>query len=105
MQDPKKLAVYRLAIPLAVSVYRLTDHFPSQERFGLTSQMRRASISVGSNIAEGCGRWGNRELLQFLQMSYSSTCELRFQSAVATELGFGKPATWLRSIPIMSSEC
>jgi four helix bundle protein len=89
MQDPKNLAVYRLAVPLAVSVYRLTDHFPSQERFSLTAQMRRASVSVGSNIAEGCGRWGNRELLQFLQMAYSSTCELSFQSEVAKELGFG----------------
>ena len=91
MQDPKNLTVYRLAVPLAVSVYRLTDHFPSQEQFSLTSQMRRAAVSVGSNIAEGCGRWGNRELLQFLQMAYSSTCELSFQSEVATELGFGNP--------------
>jgi four helix bundle protein len=89
MQDPKNLAVYRRAVPLAVSVYQLTEHFPSHERFGLTSQMRRASISVGSNIAEGCGRWGNRELLQFLQMAYSSACELSFQLTVATELGFG----------------
>ena len=89
MQDPKNLSVHRLAVPLAVSVYRLTDHFPSQERLSLTAQMRRAAISVGGNISEGCGRWSTRELLHFLQMAYSSTCELSFQSEVATELGFG----------------
>ena len=88
MQDPKNLSVYRLAVPLAVSVYRLTDHFPSQER--LTSLLKCDERQYRSaNISEGCGRWGNRELLQFLQMAYSSTCELSFQSEVATELGFG----------------
>jgi four helix bundle protein len=90
MQDPKNLVVYRRAIELALAVYRLTEQFPSHERFGLTSQMRRGAISIGSNIAEGCGRRGTRELLQFLQMSYSAACELAFQLTIATELEFGR---------------
>jgi len=90
MQDPKNLDVYQRSVELAIAVYRLTEHFPSHERFGLTSQMRRGSVSIGSNIAEGCGRWGNRELIQFLQMAYSAACELAFQLTIATELEFGK---------------
>jgi four helix bundle protein len=92
MQDPKDLAVYRRAVELAVAVYRLTEYFPSHERFGLTSQMRRGVVSIGSNISEGCGRWGNRELVHYLQMAYAAACELAFQLTVAGELGFGKAA-------------
>src|SRR5205823_2714786 len=75
MQNPKDLAISGRALELALAVYRLTEQFPSPERFGLTAPMRRAAVSVGSNIAEGCGRWGNREFLQFLQVSYSSATE------------------------------
>jgi four helix bundle protein len=89
MQNPNKLRVSGSALELAVAVYRLTDQFPTQERFGLTAQMRDAAVSIGSNIAEGCGRSGRRELLQFLQISYSSAAELAFQLSIATELRFG----------------
>ena len=89
MQNPKDLAISGRALELALAVYRLTEQFPSPERFGLTAPMRRAAVSVGSNIAEGCGRWGNREFLQFLQVSYSSATELAFQLHIATELQFG----------------
>ena len=89
MQNPNKLDVSGRALELAVAVYRLTDHFPSHERFGLTRQMRDAAVSIGSNISEGCGRWGRRELLQFLQVSYSSAAEIAFQLSIATELQFG----------------
>ena len=57
MQNPNKLAVSSRALELAVTVYRRTERFPSQERFGPTAQMREAAVSIGSNIAEGCGRW------------------------------------------------
>jgi four helix bundle protein len=90
MQNPKDLAVYRDSIELAVTVYRLTEHFPSSERFGLTSQMRRGSVSIGSNISEGCGRWGKRELVHYLQMAYAAANELAFQLTIATRLQFGQ---------------
>ena len=92
MQDHNKLAVYGRAAELALAVYRLTSRFPADERFGLSAQMRRAAVSVGSNIAEGCGRWGRRELLQFLQLAYSSAAELAFQLHIATQLEFGDAA-------------
>jgi four helix bundle protein len=88
MRNPKKLAVLESALVLAVDVYRLTNGFPSGERFGLSAQMRRAAVSVGSNIAEGCGRSGDRELLQFLSVSRASSTELAFQLDVACGLGF-----------------
>jgi four helix bundle protein len=92
MQNPNKLAVSDRALDLAVAVYHLTDQFPASERFGLSAQMRRAAVSIGSNVAEGCGRWGRRELVQFLQVSYSSAAELAFQLTIASELDYGKPA-------------
>lgn len=69
-------------------IYELTADFPSAERFGLTSQMRRAAISCGSNIAEGCGRAGDRALVASLYVSNAEACELDFQLIVSQDLGF-----------------
>jgi four helix bundle protein len=88
MQSTGNLAVSRHARIVAREVYRVTQAFPAHERFGLTAQMRRAAVSVGSNIAEGCGRHGDRELVAFLQIAMGSASELRFQVELATELGF-----------------
>ena len=68
-------------------VYMVTAKFPSDERFGLVSQMRRASISIGANIAEGCGRQGDRGLLAFLQIAMGSANELEFEALAASDLG------------------
>ena len=74
---------------LTVAVYRLTDGFPPQERFGLAAQMRLAAVSIGSNIAEGCGRRTNKELLNFLYTASGSASELLYQIELAGRLGFG----------------
>jgi four helix bundle protein len=66
MQDYGKLVVWQKAHALTIEIYRITTNFPKEEMFGLTSQMRRASVSIGSNIAEGCGRGGKSELGRFL---------------------------------------
>jgi four helix bundle protein len=92
MQDTKNLLVAEHARRLAVAMYRLTAEFPSEERFGLAQQMRRAAVSIGSNIAEGCGRRGNRELLNHLYIALASAKELAFQLQLADDLGFGAPA-------------
>jgi four helix bundle protein len=89
MQDTKNLVVAAHAEQLALAVYRLTAAFPIEERFGLTQQMRRAAVSVGSNIAEGCGRRGNRELLNHLYIAMASGSELEFQLGLSEKLGFG----------------
>ena len=88
MQDPRKLAVYAEAGELALAVYRLTRPFPVEERFGLTQQLRRAAVSVGSNIAEGCGRKGSRALVPFLYNSIGSANEVEFQTELAAKLGY-----------------
>jgi four helix bundle protein len=91
MQNTKNLKVAEHARRLAFLVYRLSETFPMHERFGLTAQMRRAAVSVGSNIAEGCGRRGNRELVNHLYIAFASSKELAFQLQLADDLGFGAP--------------
>ena len=93
MQNPNNLRVYGRSFDLAESVYRETRDFPLEERYGLTAQMRRAAVSFGSCIAEGCGRDGDRELARFVHMSMGSASELEFQTALSVRLGF---ATRLR---------
>ena len=83
------LIVWQKAIDLSVSVYELTKEFPKNELYGLTSQMRRASISVASNIAEGRGRLNTAEFRQFLGLAQGSLFELRTQILVARKLEFG----------------
>src|SRR6476469_3187261 len=91
MRNPGNLEVLAHARTLAVTVYRTTTDFPSHERFGITAQMRRAAISVGSNIAEGCGRSGDREFANFLHIALGSASELEFRALVAGDLGFRPP--------------
>ena len=91
MQNPGNLEVYEYAHRLAVATYRHTASYPSVERFGITSQMRRGAVSIVSTISEGCGRRSNRELLQYLYMANGAANELASQLRIATDLGFGNP--------------
>jgi len=86
MQNPNNLRVLKHARSLVVDVYNATAPLPADERFGLCAQMRRAAVSIGSNIAEGCGRSGDRELIQFLHMALGSASELEVQLLLAVEL-------------------
>lgn len=89
--DFRKLDVWRRSQALAVSVYRATDQFPRVERFRLTVQMRRAALSVSSNLAEGCGRRSDPELRRYIRISLGSLSELECQVRIACELElFGK---------------
>lgn len=89
MRDPKKLEVTDQAMQLAELTYRVTKGFPPDERFGLVSQMRRAAISVGSNISEGCGRTTDRAFASFLGIALGSALELEYQACIAMRLGHG----------------
>ena len=93
MQDARNLVVTEHAHRLALATYRHTESFPHSERFGLTAQMRRAAVSIASNIAEGCGRRSNRELLTYLYIAAGSAKELSCQLRIATDLGYGDPST------------
>ena len=84
----KDLKVWQSGIQLVKDVYVLTRDFPTEEKFGLTSQMRRAAVSVPSNIAEGQARNSTAEFLQFLAIAQGSLAELETQVIVSMELGF-----------------
>ena len=75
---------------LTAMVYKLTQRFPAEERFGLTNQLRRAAVSVPSNIAEGKGRASVGELIQFVGIARGSTLEIQTQLEIAIMLGFGE---------------
>lgn len=87
MQDYKALRVWRDSRDLVLEIYQLTSLFPTNERFGLVSQMRRASVSISSNIAEGCSRSGPRDLARFLEIALGSAFELEVQLELAVALG------------------
>ena len=82
---------WQKGMELAGAIYRLTQRFPPEERFGLTNQLRRASVSIPSNIAEGKGRLTTGELVQFLGIARGSTLEVQTQLELASMLGFGDP--------------
>ncbi|MBP7804960.1 MAG: four helix bundle protein [Candidatus Pacebacteria bacterium] len=73
---------------LVVTVYKVTEKFPPKEQFGLTSQMRRAAVSITSNIAEGFGRQGYKEKIQFYYIAHGSLTELKNQFLIARDVGF-----------------
>jgi four helix bundle protein len=88
MQNFKDLHVWQKAHDLTLSTYKATATFPTQELYSLTSQMRRSCSSIPSNIAEGCGRGGAKELGRFLQIARGSASELEYQLLLARDLGF-----------------
>lgn len=85
----KDLVVWQKAKQCAVDVYKLTESFPKEEMYGLISQMRRAAVSIPSNIAEGSRRKGDDEK-RFFRMAFASGAELETQIEIAKDLGFGK---------------
>jgi four helix bundle protein len=90
-QSFRELLVWQRAMQLTIAIYGLTKGFPLEEQYGLTGQIRRAAVSVPSNIAEGHGRLSNREFAQFLSVARGSVCELQTQLEIAKTLGFGNP--------------
>ena len=88
MKDFRKLEVLRKAHELTLEVYRVTKAFPSDERFGLTSEIRRCAASVAANIAEGCGRGSNSEFRHYLQMAMGSASELEYHLLLSRDLAY-----------------
>jgi four helix bundle protein len=88
MRDHTKLKAFKLADEVAILVYGVTTEFPQEELYGLTSQMRRAAISVPSNIVEGCARDSEADYLRFLYIAFGSLRELRYQLDFSKRLGF-----------------
>jgi four helix bundle protein len=86
----RNLIVWQRSVQMSVALYRLTGGFPREELYGLTSQLRRAGVSVASNIAEGWGRQSQGEYKHFLGMARGSNMEVQTQLVIASELGFGE---------------
>jgi four helix bundle protein len=87
MQDYTKLKVWEKSHQLTLAIYKHTQRFPDDERFGLTSQLRRCSASIGANIAEGCGRDGRKDMNRFRQIASGSASELSYHLLLAKDLG------------------
>lgn len=88
MRDHTKLRAFELADEVVIRIYRITRNFPKEEVYGLTSQMRRAAVSIPSNIVEGCARESETEYLRFLEIAFASLRELHYQFNLAKRLGY-----------------
>ncbi len=88
MKDFRRLQVWHKAHQLVLDIYRQTQAFPPEERFGLTAHLRKSATSIPSNIAEGCGRTGDKELARFLTVAAGSASETEYQLLLAHQLGY-----------------
>lgn len=86
MQDFKKIKVWEKSHELVLSIYKVTSKFPDNEKYGLTSQIRRSAASIPTNIAEGSGRKSKSEFAHFFNISMGSACELEYQLLLANDL-------------------
>lgn len=94
MKDFRELKVWQKAHELTLAVYEATASFPREERYGLTSQLRRASSSIGANLAEGCGRNGDAELARFCSIAMGSASELEYHLLLARDLALLPPEAY-----------
>jgi len=90
LKNYKELKVWQKSYQLCIEIYTITKEFPKDERYGLTSQIRRAAVSVPSNIAEGYGRKTTPEYMRSLYIAYGSNCELETQILLSGDLGYIK---------------
>ena len=98
----RNLAVWQRAVEMTLEIYKLTAAFPDYERFGLTNQLRRAAVSVASNIAEGYGRPTRGEYVQFLGHARGSVSEVETQLVIAEGLGYGSRKLLQNSVELCS---
>ena len=105
MRDHRKLKAFALADEIALMIYQITVSFPKEELYGMTSQMRRAAVSVPSNIVEGCARDTQTDYRRFLTIAFGSLRELNYQLSLAKRLGFlGNQDTSLVEEKIIEAE-
>ena len=105
MRDHRTLRAFDLADEIALMTYKITKQFPREEIYGLVSQMRRAAVSVPSNIVEGCSRESRVEYLRFLEIAFGSLRELNYQASLATRFNYlGSPEVELYPEKIEEAE-
>jgi four helix bundle protein len=91
MQDFRNLDVWKKSHELTLSVYRASKSFPDDERFGLTSQLRRGASSIPANLAEGCGRGSDADFARFVQIALGSSSEVEYHFLLAKDLNYMTP--------------
>lgn len=96
MQDFRNLEVWNKAHLHTLEIYRCTKQFPDDERFGLTSQLRRASASIGANLAEGCGRGSDADFARHVQIAMGSASEVEYHILLAKDLGYVRDDMYAR---------
>jgi four helix bundle protein len=94
MKDFRQLQVWEKSHQFALAVYKATIEFPKEELYGLTSQIRRSSMSVPTNIAEGCGKYTDADFARFVQIAMGSASETEYQLLLSHDLGFLPKATY-----------
>lgn len=102
MRNYRELQVWTKAHRLTLELYRISRDFPREETYGLTNRLRRAAVSVGSNLAEGCGRRTSTELARFVRIALGSASELDYQLLLARDLGFMKEGDFTNSIAALT---
>ncbi len=98
VMNHKDLEAWKLSVNLVVKIYNITKQFPKEEMFGIVNQMRRAAISIPSNIAEGCARYSDKDTFRFIDMAFGSIAELETQLIIAEKLGYCKSFDLLTDI-------
>jgi four helix bundle protein len=88
MRNFRELEIWKKSIQFVKLIYQLTEFFPEKERYGLTSQLQRAAVSIASNIAEGCSRNSEKEFIRFLESAMGSSFEIETQLIIAKEINF-----------------
>ena len=101
MKTHKDLDIWKLAIELVVKIYKDTKYFPKEEMYGLTSQLRRASVSVASNIAEGAARQSKVEFIRFTYYALGSLSEIETQKIIADKIGYTKCEEYMNDNEIL----
>lgn len=84
----KDLEVWKKSIELSIKIYKITENFPKNEMYGLTSQIRRCAVSIPSNIAEGCARYSDKDTLRFLEIAFGSLSEMDTQLIISDKLNY-----------------
>lgn len=102
VESYKNLIVWQKAMELVIAAYKLTGHFPKEEIYGLTSQMKRSAISIPSNIAEGSRRGSRKDFRHFLLMAFGSGAELETQLETAKRLSLGRDSDYFEPAALLS---